>query len=51
MNKNYLIPTSNMSEGVEFLLRCARKRRSMAIASVRQINTSMGTNLRLVAVK
>ena len=51
MNKNYLIPTSNVSEGVEFLLRGARKRRSMAIASVRQVNTDVGVSLRLVAVK
>ena len=51
MNKNLLIPTSNVSDGVEFLLRGARKRRSMAIASVRQVNAEVGVNLRLVAVK
>lgn len=51
MNKRIIIPTSNVSEGVEFLLRGAKKRRSMAIASVRQINTDIGANLRLVAVK
>ena len=51
MKKNYLIPTSNVSEGVEFFLRGARKRRSMAIASVRQVNTDVGVSLRLVAVK
>lgn len=51
MNKQILIPSSNISEGVEFLLRGARKRRSMAIASVRQINTGIGTNLRIVASK
>lgn len=51
MNKDYLIPTSNVSEGVEFLLRGAKKRRSMAIASVRQVNTSIVANLKLVAVK
>lgn len=51
MNKNFLIPTSNVSEGVEFLLRGAKKRRSMAIASVRQINANIVTNIRLVASK
>ena len=51
MNKRLNIATSNISDGVEFLLRGAKKRRSMAIASVRQINTDIGVNLRLVAVK
>ncbi len=51
MQNKYLIPTSNISEGVEFFLRGAKKRRSMAIASVRQINTDIGVNLRLVSVK
>lgn len=51
MNKNYLIPTDNISDGVEFFLRGAKKRRSMSIASVRQINTDIGVNLRLVAAK
>lgn len=51
MNKRILIPTSNISEGVEFFLRGAKKRRSMAIASVRQVNADIGVNLKLVAVK
>ncbi len=51
MKTKIIIPTSNISEGVEFFLRGARKRRSMAIASVRQVNTDIGVNLRLVAVK
>lgn len=51
MNKRVMIPTNNVSEGVEFFLRGAKKRRSMAIASVRQVNTDIGVNLRLVAVK
>lgn len=51
MNNKIIIPTSNISEGVEFFLRGAKKRRSMAIASVRQVNTDIGVNLRLVAVK
>lgn len=51
MKKQIVIPTSNISEGVEFFLRGAKKRRTMAIASVRQVNTEIGVNLRLVAVK
>ncbi len=51
MKKIYNIPTNNISEGVEFFLRGAKKRRAMAIASVRQINTDIGVNLRLVSVK
>ena len=44
--KNTLI--SNVSEGVEFFLRGAKKRRYMAISSVRQINSNLGVNLKLV---
>lgn len=51
MKNKMIIPTSNISEGVEFFLRGAKKRRSMAIASVRQVNTDIGVNLRLVSVK
>ncbi|MCD7779777.1 MAG: hypothetical protein LUH05_03810 [Candidatus Gastranaerophilales bacterium] len=51
MKTKIVIPTSNISEGVEFFLRGAKKRRSMAIASVRQVNADIGVNLRLVAVK
>lgn len=51
MKRNIIIPTSNISEGVEFFLRGAKKRRSMAIASVRQVNTDIGVNLRLISVK
>lgn len=51
MNKKLIIPTSNISEGVEFFLRGAKKRRSMAIASVRQVNSEIGVNLKLVSIK
>ena len=51
MNNKVIVPTSNISEGVEFFLRGAKKRRSMAIASVRQVNANIGVNLRLVASK
>ena len=51
MKNKIIIPTSNISEGVEFFLRGAKKRRSMAIASVRQVDTDIDVNLRLDAVK
>ena len=51
MDRKYIIPETNISEGVEFFLRGAKKRRSMAIASVRQINTGLGANLKLVSGK
>ena len=49
MNNKLLIPTSNISEGVEFFLKGAKKRRTMAIASVREINSDIGVSLKLVA--
>ena len=51
MKKKVIVPTSNISEGVEFFLRGAKKRRSMAIASVRQVNSEIGVNLKLVSIK
>lgn len=42
---------SNTSYGVEFILRGAKKRRAMAIASARMINSEMGFNPKLIAVK
>ncbi len=51
MKKNIFIPTSNISDGVEFFLRGAKKRRTMAIASVRKINADIGVNLKLISVK
>ena len=44
-------PTSNISDRVAFLLRGAKKRRSMAIASARMINSDIGISAKLVAVK
>ncbi len=51
MNTKLIIPTSNISEGVEFFLNGAKKRRMMAFASIREINADIKTNLRLVSVK
>lgn len=44
-------PSSNVSDGVAFLLRGAKKRRSMAIASAKMINSDMGIMNKLVALK
>ncbi len=50
MKTKMLIPTSNISDGVEFLLRGAKKRRAMAMASVREINAGIGgVSLKLVS--
>lgn len=43
--------TSNINDGVAFLLRGAKKRRSMAIASAKMINSDMGISAKLVAIK
>lgn len=50
MNK-VIVPTSNISQGVEFFLRGAKKRRAMAMASVREVNSEIGVNLKLVSAK
>ena len=44
-------PSSNISDGVAFLLRGAKKRRAMAIASAKMINADLGISSKLVAVK
>lgn len=51
MIKKIKNPNSNISEGVEFLLRGAQKRRAMALASAKMINSDMGVCSRLVAIK
>ena len=51
MLKKQLAPTSNIAKGVELILRGAKKRRSMAIASARMINTEAGVNARLIALQ
>ena len=51
MIKKINTPSSNVSEGVEFLLRGAKKRRAMAIASAKMINSDMGVSAKLVAIK
>ncbi|EKE03262.1 MAG: hypothetical protein ACD_20C00225G0006 [uncultured bacterium] len=51
MNKINRIPSSNISESVLFLLRGAKKRRSMAMAKAKMIQGELGVIPRLVAVK
>ncbi len=51
MLKKQLAPTSNIAKGVELILRGAKKRRSMAIASARMINAEAGVNARLIALQ
>lgn len=44
-------PTSNIENSVEFILRGAKKRRSMATASARMLTNDQGIQTMLVAVK
>lgn len=52
MLKKIEAPTNNIYGGVEFILRGAKKRRSMALATARMLNSEAGIQTtRLVAVK
>ena len=51
MNKKTELLINNVSDGVEFLLRGAKKRRSMAISGVREINSDLGVNLKVISSK
>ncbi len=51
MLKKISQPSCNVSDSVEFILRGARKRRSMAIANAKMINADAGIQARLHAVK
>ena len=51
MLKKIEIPSNNIYEGVEFILRGAKKRRSMAMASAKMLNSEAGIQTKLVAVK
>ena len=42
---------SNINNGVAFILRGAKKRRSMAIASAKMINSDIGISAKLIALK
>lgn len=51
MLKKIYTPSCNTYEGVEFILRGAKKRRSMALASAKTLNSEVGIQTKLVAVK
>lgn len=51
MLKKISAPTSNIYNGVEFILRGAKKRRSMAMAAAKMLNSEAGVQTRLVAIK
>lgn len=44
-------PSNNIYNGVEFILRGAKKRRSMAMASAKMMNSQSQVQQKLVAVK
>lgn len=51
MIKRSLIPTNNVSQGVSFLLRGAKKRRAVALSNAKMINADMQISPRLVALQ
>lgn len=51
MLKKQSKPSNNIAKGVELILRGAKKRRSMAIASARMINSEVGVSSRLIALQ
>ncbi len=51
MLKKIKTPTCNIYSGVEFILRGAKKRRSMALATAKMLNSEAGIQTRLVAIK
>ena len=51
MLKKVEIPTCNTFNGVEYILRGAKKRRAMAIQNAVEINVETGVEVKLQAVK
>jgi hypothetical protein len=51
MLKKIVTPSCNVCDSVEFILRGAKKRRTVALASAREINADAGIQTRLQAVK
>ena len=51
MLKKIVSPSCNVCDSVEFILRGARKRRNLAIASAKMIDADAGIQARLHAVK
>lgn len=51
MLKKIVSPSCNICDSVEFILRGARKRRNMAVANAREINSESGIKAKLAVVK
>lgn len=51
MIKRYCIDSSNVSNTAEMIMRSAKKRRAMAIAAAKSINSDIGLTNKLVAIK
>ncbi len=51
MLKKIESPSCNVCDSVEFILRGARKRRQLALASAKMINADAGIQARLTTVK
>lgn len=51
MLKKIELPSNNIYNGVEFILRGAKKRRSMAMSNAKMLSMETGLQTRLVAVK
>ena len=51
MLKKIVKPACNVCGSVEYILRGARKRRSMAMAKAREINADAGIKAKLAVVK
>lgn len=50
MLKKIVTPSCNVTDSVEFILRGAKKRRSMALANAKMINADAGIQARLHTV-
>ena len=51
MLKKIVTPSNNTFSGVEFILRGAKKRRTMAISNAVAVNAETGVQVKLQAVK
>ena len=51
MLKKIVTPSCNVCDSVEFILRGAKKRRTVALAAAREINADAGIKTGLQAVK
>jgi len=51
MIKRHTTNSSNISDAVAFILKSSQKRRSIAIATAKAINSEVGVNNKLIALK